>query len=210
VPGLRFDGGADRWLTVAVSADRPAPPTWDEEPKSFGAAVGGRKAALEVGPDRYALTWQEAGGRWLRMEADRKATREELIRFAEGLVPGAVPVRWPFTFDSVPPRMVPDVVTLAAVSFRPAQARPTHGFAGKLTVMLSDPAEVTPGGRRMAVGGRTAWLATASGAPILSVDLGDGRTLVVQSDAGLGLGEAELVAFAAGVRPTPDAQVGRG
>ncbi|MGN9907001.1 hypothetical protein ACTMTJ_05520 [Phytohabitans sp. LJ34] len=200
-PGLRYRGGdPERWLTVSVTRERPAP----SAPKSYGAAVRERKAALEVGPDGSTLTWQEADGRWLRVAADPHLSRDDLTGYAAGLAPGAVPVRWPFTFETVPPGIVPDVVNLAAVSFRPEGNPPSHGFAGNLTVLLSDTAEVTPSGRPIAVGTRAGWV-TASA---LSVDLGDGRTLVVQSE--IGLAEAELVAFAAGIHPTPDALVGRG
>ncbi|MDQ7904472.1 hypothetical protein RB614_08035 [Phytohabitans sp. ZYX-F-186] len=208
VPGLRYDGGPERWLTVAVFADRPAPPRWDAAPKSYGVTVRERKGALELGRTGSALTWQVADGRWLRVEADRGLTREALIGFAAGLTPGAVPVLWPFTFAAVPPGLVPDVVTRAAVAFRPAGAAPSHGFAGKLTVLLSETAEVSPSGRAVAVGARTGRLATSPRSSVLSVDLGDGRTLVVQSETGLG--EAGLVAFAAGIDPTPDAVVGHG
>ncbi|GAA4446296.1 hypothetical protein GCM10023170_026280 [Phytohabitans houttuyneae] len=211
VPGLRFDGGAGRWLTVAVHDERPAPPEWDVPPKLFNVVVGDRKATLELGRGGWTVTWQAAGGRWLRVEADGEATREEVLRFAAGLVPGEVAVRWPFTFESVPPGLVPDVVSRPAVSFRPERAAPSHGFAGKLTVMLSDTAETAAGGgRQVAVGARLGRLAVGSGASILTVDLGDGRTLVVQADAALGLGDATLAAFAAGVRVTPDAVVGQG
>ncbi|BCB73831.1 hypothetical protein GCM10022251_13440 [Phytohabitans flavus] len=207
-PTLRYNGGADHWLTVAVFDGRPATPRWDAQPKSYAVAVRDRKASLELGSTGFVLTWQETGGRWLRVEADRQVTREALIGYAAGLTPGAVPVRWPFTFDAVPPGTVPDVVSRASVSFRPESAPPSHGFSGKLTVMLSDTAEVMPSGRPVAVGARTGFLAIRSEASILTVDLADGRTLVVQSE--IGLGEAELVAFAAGTRPTPDAVVGQG
>jgi hypothetical protein len=208
VPALRYDGGAERWITVSISAERPAPPRWDVAPKSFGVAVHERKASLEVGPTGSALTWQVADGQWLRVEADPHLGRAALIEFAEGLTPGAVPVVWPFTFDAVPPGVVADEVSRAAVSFRPESAPASHGFAGKLTVMLSATAETSPGGRPVAVGARTGWLAVDPEGSVLSVDLGDGRTLVIQSQTGLG--RAELVAFAAGTRPTPDAVVGQG
>lgn len=201
VPGLRYDGGGtDRWLTVSVTPERPAPPA----PKAYGVAVRDREATLEVGPDGSTLTWQEADGRWLRVEGDRHLSRGDLTGYAAGLVPGAVPVRWPFTFETVPPGIVPDVVSRAAVSFRPESSPPSHGFTGNLTVMLSDTAEVAPSGRAVTVGARTGWVTGST----LLVDLGDGRTLVIQSE--IGLGEADLVAFAAGVDPTPDAVVGRG
>jgi hypothetical protein len=102
------------------------------------------------------------------------------------------------------------VVSLAAVSFRPEAAAPSHGFSGTLAVMLSDTAEAPGAGRPVPVGGRTGWFVVKPGVSILTVDLGDGRTLVVQADAAVGLDEAALVRFAAGVHPTPDAVVGRG
>ncbi|BCB88292.1 hypothetical protein Psuf_056050 [Phytohabitans suffuscus] len=207
-PSLRYDGGPDRWLTVAVFAERPAAQPWEAAPKTFPAAVRDRKAALELGPNGFALTWQEAGGRWLRVEADRKLTHDTLLGFAAALTPGAVPVVWPFTFAAVPPGLVPDVVSRSAVSFRPVGVPPSHGFTGKLTVLLSPTAEVTPGGSPVAVGARTGWLSAGEVTSTLTVDLGDGRTLAVQSQTGLG--EAELVAFAAGVRPTAHAVVGHG
>lgn len=211
VPALRYDGGAERWLTVTVSGERPAPPSRDAEAQTTSVLVRDRMGSLELGRNGCALIWQEAGGRWLRVEADPGLPRDDLIRFAGGLRAGEVPVRWPFTFDAVPPGLVPDVVSRAAVAFRPRGAAPSHGFAGKLAVMLSDTAEATPGGgRRVPVGVRTGWITVGSGAAILSVDLGGGRALVVQADAALRLSEAELAAFAAGVRPTPDAVVGRG
>ena len=204
VPGLRYAGGADRWLIVSVSADRPGPARWDVAPKSFGAAVGGRKATFEVGATGVMLTWRAADGRWLRVEASPRLARDTLLGYAAGLVPGEVPVRWPFTFGAVPAGLVADEVSRAAVSFRPEGLPSSHGFAGKLTVMLSATAEVSPSGRPVGVGARTGWF----GPSLLTVDLGDGRTLVIQSETGLG--EAELVAFAAGIRPTPDAVVGQG
>jgi hypothetical protein len=208
VPALRYDGGPDRWLTVTVTAERPAAPPWDVAPESHNTAVHERKAVLELTPAGSALTWQAADGRWLRVEADQHLTRADLVGYAAGLVPGPVPVRWPFTFDAVPPGVVADEVSRAAVAFRPESAPPSHGFAGKLTVMLSMTAEVQPGGRPVAVGGRAGWLTAQSGTDTLAVDLGDGRTLVIQSQTGLS--EADLVAFAAGVHPTPDAEVGQG
>jgi hypothetical protein len=208
VPALRYDGGAERWLTVSIFTGQPAAPQWEVTPESYSVAVHERKASLELAPTGSALTWREPGGRWLRVEADRHLGRGALVEFAEGLTPGAVPLVWPFTFDAVPPGVVADEVSRVAVSFRPEGAPPSHGFAGKLTVMLSATAETSPDGRRVAVGARTGWLAAGPGTSVLCVDLGDGRTLVVQSQTGLG--EAELVAFAAGTHPTPDAVVGQG
>jgi len=208
VPSLRHDGGPDRWLTVSVSAAHPSPVRWDAAPKTYSITVRDRKAVLEVGPTSSTLTWQAADGRWLRVEADRHLTRADLTRYAAGLVPGAVPVRWPFTFETVPPGTVPDVVSPAAVSFRPEASPPSHAFTGKLTVMLSETADVPPTGNQVTVGARTGWLTTTPEATTLSVALGDGRTLVIQSETSLS--ETDLVTFAAGTTPTPDAEVGHG
>ena len=202
VPWLSYDGGADRWLRVSVTEAEP-----HVAAKSLAVVVRERKASLEAGSERLVLTWRAADGRWVRVEADRHLGKDALIGYAAGLTPGAVPVLWPFTFDVVPPGTVTDVVGPAAVCFRPEAAEPSGAFVGKLTVMLSYTAEVSPSGRPVMVGGRGGWLAEG-GTDVLSVALGDGRTLVVQSE--IGLGEAELVAFAAGVNPTADAEVGRG
>jgi hypothetical protein len=208
VPGLRYDGGPDRWLIVSVSTERPAPQQWDVEPQTYSVAVRDQKAVLEMGRTGSALTWRAADGPWVRVEADRHLTFDALLGYAAGLVPGAVPVSWPFTFDGVPPGTVPDVVSRAAVAFRPEASPPSGGFAGKLTVMLSATAEVPRTGRPVPVGARTGLLVVQAGTSTLSVDLGDGRSLVIQSETGLG--EAELVAFAAGTHPTSDAVVGQG
>ena len=211
VPGLRYDaGGSGRWLTVTITAERPTEAGWEER-KTTVAPVHGRKGWLEVGPGGRALTWQADGDRWLRVAADPGLDQKDLIRFAEGLRPGEVPVSWPFAFETVPPGLVPDMVSRAAVTFRPEGAAPSHDFGGRLAVMLSDAATGPPrGGRRLSVAGRAGRLTVESGVTVLSVGIGGGRLLIVQADAALGLDEAERVAFASGVRATPDAVFGQG
>ncbi|MFC0528792.1 hypothetical protein [Phytohabitans kaempferiae] len=210
LPWLRHAGAGERTLTVTVNALAPPRLEWAPAVKAYSVVVHERTARLEAGRTGTALTWQEPDGRWLRVEADRHLAHESLVRYAEGLAPGAVPVRRPFDFAVLPPGTVPDIVGATAVSFRPERSRPSHDFAGKLTVLLSYTDEVSPAGRPVAVGGRPGRLADGAAASVLSVDLGDGRTLVVQAAPAVGLSEADLLAFAAGVRPTPHAEVGRG
>ncbi|SDY10384.1 hypothetical protein SAMN05444365_101680 [Micromonospora pattaloongensis] len=207
---LRYSGAAGRWLTV--TAGTVEPPVLDPGPVA-SVRVHGRQAALRAASGASpasSVRWRESSGLWVEVRADAGLKTKELIRYAEGLRPGAVAVAVPCSFARVPLDMPLDVVTPTAMSFRPAALPPSDDFVGKLTVLLSAPGEQPPADARpVTVGGRPGWITTGPDATSLAVDLDD-RVLVVQVGAGLRLSDGELVSFAAGISLTRHAEVGVG
>jgi hypothetical protein len=157
-----------------------------------------------------SLSWPESAGQWVTVRSDATVTVNDLVKYAQALARKPVPVTAPFAFDLVPVGLPVDNVTPTAVTFRPPEVPASGGFSGKIAVLLSGTAESPSTGRALRVGTHEARLASVGGVTVLSVDLGDGHTVVVQVGRGVALDEPTLVRFAAGIHPTAAARVGRG
>ncbi|MDG4786167.1 hypothetical protein O7626_09540 [Micromonospora sp. WMMD1102] len=215
VPVLRYSGGQDRWLTVSVTAGRPSPSASSGAMYSSSLLVRGHPASLELGPTDHVLSWQESADRWVRLHSDPHLTVRMLTAYAAGLVPGVMPVRPPFTFDVVPAGLMLESMARDRVFFCRPDGPPGPSAAGRLVVMLVetalaplvDQASGLPDGKPVRVGGRPGRLDVTPRSTVVLVDLGDDRTLRVESSSSLDLDAADLLSFAAGTRPTERARV---
>ncbi|MEU8656408.1 hypothetical protein [Actinoplanes philippinensis] len=95
-----YNGGS-KTLSATVSPQNPrwGAPLTEEHPGD----VGGRAATIRTAPNFVGVIWKLADGRWTMVHGWNGWTEEEVLRFARGLVPGAVPSSPPFTFAEVPP-----------------------------------------------------------------------------------------------------------
>ncbi len=198
VPTLWYPSGTVTVGTAAI-AGTPAP------------VVRGHPSVLNKDPSGYvSLSWREGTAQWVTVRAVNTLSLDDLVTYAGTLAPRTLPVTVPFAFDRVPVGLPVDNVTPSAVTFRPPEVPASGGFSGKIAVLLSDTAGPSPTGRAVQAGTHPAHLATDGGVTVLSVDQGDGRTVVVQVGRGVAVDEPTLLRFAAGIHPTAAARAGKG
>jgi hypothetical protein len=194
--------GGRRTLSAQVTAQRPE---WDaDRTEEHPSDIGGRPATVRTAPDFVGVLWQVADGRWLKADGTGTWTEDEVLRFARGLGPGAVPSSPPFTFAEVPPGLTlqqqsPWSMCLASPEAAAEVAGPTGicvelpRSAGRIQP-LPDPETVT-------VAGLTARYQESRAGGEMQVDLGDGQTLLVQWDESIRLDRDEVIRFTSATNP---------
>ncbi|GAA0553767.1 hypothetical protein GCM10010172_40420 [Paractinoplanes ferrugineus] len=170
--------------TVTVSA---RPPASAGDPISV--RVRGRTGTLTTvdrEPARQlSLVWSEAG-RWIRLATDDTYTPQQVVQLAEALVPASIPVLPPFRLDLSPAGLEVSTVTQSRISF------------GALEVILRKRRPL--GATDRTVGPYPASLTRGPAGTTLDVDVTDwDATLEIRAASSLGLDDAQLLRFAAGV-----------
>jgi hypothetical protein len=194
--------GGRRTLHAQVSSRRPG---WDANlTEEHPSDVGGRPATVRTAPDFVGVLWQLADGRWLKAYGSGTWTEDEVLRFARGLGPGAVPSTPPFTFAEVPPGLTlqqqsPWSMCLASPEAAAEVVPPT----GLCLSLPRSPAEIRPlpDAETVTVGGLTGRYQKSRDGADMQVDLGDGRTLVVHWDETVRIERSEVIRFTAATKP---------
>jgi hypothetical protein len=144
---------------------------------------------------------------WLVVSGD---TTADLLTEAAALRLGTTRGAAGFTFSSVPANYTMDNADAYAVTFCPPGGTEDEGFAGKIAVLLDARFHSSPGDRMVVAGGRRAALSSSTTSKSLTVELSDGRALIIQDLTPVPLSDSDLIEFAAGIRVTAAAQEGKG
>jgi hypothetical protein len=199
-------------VETAPVQPQPAPPGTPAQP---GQARGHTAVVRQWDADgghHTLLTWPETPNQWIAVQGADTVTATQLGTVAQSLVPAAVRVKVPFTFDLVPATSTVDNLAPSAVTFCPPGVNPGAAWIGKVAVMLDGNARGpgNPADHPVKVGGRDGVITNGPGARSLAVPRDDGTTLIVQDTTAHPMSDADLVRFAAGIHVTADAQAGQG
>lgn len=193
------------------------PPTF-ESPPGIAVTVESARIRGRIGTSHTEtiqgvvtriLIWEEPSAGWVTVRAVHVETGA-LTRYVEGLMPGQIDVRQPFTFGLAPVGMVVDQIEPSVMTFRPPGVPAGGSFAGKLAVFYNADASGDPATWPLRVGGQPASITAQDDGRSLQVSLGAGEILVVQVPANVEISDADLSRFAAGTTVTAAAQLGRG
>jgi hypothetical protein len=210
---LMYPDSADRALELTVG---PQPADWWVEGEDRAVTVHGRPAQLRTVAadvyqgnrpgDRYVgLRWQLTDGRWAQLGSGSRNTEAEVLRFAAGLRPVAMPpTPLPFAIATAPPGLVLQTLTTDYLCLA-APATLIDGESGRGICLglgtVSGQEESSPEDEQLTVGGRPATLEASDPGPgTLNVRLDEKRLLsVAVEQADVPLTRDQLIRFAEGV-----------
>ncbi|MEU8615328.1 hypothetical protein AB0C29_45835, partial [Actinoplanes sp. NPDC048791] len=210
---LIYGDSADRAMELSVG---PQQGEWWVEGDDRATTVNGRPALIRTldadvyqgnrPGDRYVgVRWQLADGRWAQLGSGSRNTEAEVLRFADGLRPVAMPpTPLPFAIATAPPGLVLQTLTTDYLCLAPP-ATLTDGESGRGiclglgTVSAQDKPSAED--ERLTIGGRPATLeASDQGPGTLNVRLDKKRLLsIAVEQADVPLTRDQLIRFAEGI-----------
>ncbi|MEU8233096.1 hypothetical protein AB0C12_26250 [Actinoplanes sp. NPDC048967] len=207
---LIYGDSADRSMELSVG---PKPADWWVEGEDRATTVHGRPALIRTldadvyqgnrPGDRYVgVRWQLADGRWAQLGSGSRNTEAEVLRFADGLRPVAMPpTPLPFGIATAPPGLVLQTLTTDYLCLAPP-ATLTDGESGRGICLglgtVSGQDEPSPEDERLTIGGRPATLESSDQGPgTLNVRLDAKRLLsIAVEQADVPLTRDQLIRFA--------------
>jgi hypothetical protein len=187
-------------IEVRFRAQKPAFDARDVAPGGEQVLVRGIDATMLVGSggaaNRY-LYWLDPSGAWILVSASG-VDGPTLVKYADSLRPGNIPMTAPFTFQTLPRGLELDQVGPSDMVFRTPDAPPGGSYIGRFVVMLNTDVSGEPATWPLRVDGRPASIIQQDGGRSLQVLLSEGRHLVIQVPANILISDEDLKQIAAG------------